>query len=139
VLQPVASWRFPLYHFFAVSPSTKLDHHLVHTVIPERPQMNSLGVFLDSSDHLLASFAARVSDSNDSDLLAERSLLNLSSPSSPRKAGYAAPNTWFPKRNFGIACRFTPSRSLATGFTTNLGLREARVHAYMPLQIALTS
>jgi len=93
--------RFPFMSRPVASPPTALDHHLAHTAIPARPpRWNSLGVFLDSTRHLLASFADGVSGSTATAGGPTGGRLNLPSPR-PLKAGYAAPS-------LPAGCRFYP-------------------------------
>ncbi len=94
-------WRFPLSDLFALSPNTRLDYHLAHTVILNSPsRRNSLGVFLNTIQSFLASFAVQVSSSNNVGPLAFGTPFRSTIPPTPLKAGYTTPNTCILKAMF---------------------------------------
>lgn len=85
------------------SPTVRLDYHLVHTIILRKPRLvaNSLGVFRNSRERALASFAVRISPSTGGISVAAGRRLNSWDPSAPLQGRLHC-------TQIASACRFIP-------------------------------
>ena len=132
--------RFPVYDYSPRLPSGRPDYHLAHTLIPGMSLCHrTVSEFSSTvSIHLLASFAARVSCSKGLLFPARKSSPDTCNPSLATQGRllYTQHVIYFSHLGVGLS----PGRGRSLNcLATGAGLRETRVNACMPLQIALIS